>query len=145
METDHTSFGGAKLILLIGGQLLVIRRDDRPDILWPGHLDFPGGGREGAETAEACVLRETEEELGLRLSPEDLVWRMCVTGSRGMSVFFAAELVAGHDQHIVFGDEGQGWALMSPADYAAHALAIPHFADRLADFLHHRGGPDQTN
>ena len=84
METDHTSFGGAKLILLIGGQLLVIRRDDRPDILWPGHLDFPGGGREGAETAEACVLRETEEELGLRLSPADLVWRMRVPGLTGV-------------------------------------------------------------
>ena len=53
--------------------------------------------------------------------------------------------MATHYQRDLIGDEGQGWALMPPADYAAHRLAIPHFADRLADFLRHRGGSDQTN
>ena len=48
MESD-TGFVGAKLALFLGEELLVIRRDDRPDIPWPDFLDFPGGGREGDE------------------------------------------------------------------------------------------------
>lgn len=38
-------FGGAKLILFIGKQIVVLRRDQKPDIPWPGRLDLPGGGR----------------------------------------------------------------------------------------------------
>ena len=42
-------FSGAKLALFLGADLLVIRRDMRPDIPFPGHWDLPGGGREGEE------------------------------------------------------------------------------------------------
>jgi 8-oxo-dGTP diphosphatase len=56
-------FGGTKLILFIGDRIVVLRRDDKPDIPWPGRLDLPGGGRDGIETAEVCVLRETREEI----------------------------------------------------------------------------------
>lgn len=139
MESDHIPFGGAKLILLIGGKLLVIRRDDRPDIPWPDYLDFPGGGREGDESPELCVLRETEEEVGLKLSGADLVWRVQVPGPSGLSVFFAAELGPDCAGDIVMGDEGQHWELMPPYSYFAHPKAIPHFADRLADYLSVRG------
>ena len=139
METDHISFGGAKLILLIGGKLLVIRRDDRPDVPWPGHLDFPGGGREGGESPEICVLRETKEELGLCLSASDLVWRVQVPGPAGLSVFFAAEFGPDLARRIVLGGEGQGWELIPPYSYLGHPMAIPHFADRLADYLSIRG------
>lgn len=135
MDTDHISFLGAKLILFIGGKLLVIRRDDRIDIPWPDHLDFPGGGREGDETPELCVLRETEEEIGLSLSASDLVWRLQINGPSGLSVFFAAEFGPDVAQRIKLGDEGQSWDLIAPYSYFAHPKAIPHFADRLADYL----------
>lgn len=39
-------FDGTKLFLFLGEELLTIRRDQRPDIPWPGRLDVPGGGRE---------------------------------------------------------------------------------------------------
>ena len=55
------SFDGAKLALFLGKDLVVILRDDKPDIPYPAHWDLPGGGREGAETPEACALRETYE------------------------------------------------------------------------------------
>ncbi|MGJ8605582.1 MAG: NUDIX hydrolase [Marivita sp.] len=125
------AFGGAKLILFIGHSIVVLRRDDRPDIPWPGRLDLPGGGREGQETPEACVLRETFEEVGLMLGPDDLVW--CNRFKRG--VFFAAHLPAGADARIVFGSEGQGWALMDPLAYVRHPEAIPHFAQMVQAYL----------
>ena len=37
------TFSGAKLALFLGPDLLVILRDDRPDIPWPGRWDLPGG------------------------------------------------------------------------------------------------------
>ena len=36
-------FSGTKIALFIGDRLLVMRRDDRPDIPYPGYLDLPGG------------------------------------------------------------------------------------------------------
>ncbi|MFA8387400.1 MAG: NUDIX domain-containing protein [Pelagibaca sp.] len=124
-------FGGAKLILFIGDRIVVLRRDNKPDIPWPGRLDLPGGGRDGSETAEACVLRETFEEVGLTLDTGDLVW--CDRFKAG--VFFAAHLPEDAEARIVFGSEGQGWELMDPAEYSRHPEAIPHFADMVQRYL----------
>jgi 8-oxo-dGTP diphosphatase len=68
------TFSGAKLALFLGQKIVVILRDDKPDIPYPGHWDLPGGGREQEESPEVCALRETEEEIGLQLAPSDLVW-----------------------------------------------------------------------
>jgi 8-oxo-dGTP diphosphatase len=129
-------FGGAKLILFVGDRIVVLRRDDRPDIPWPGRLDLPGGGREGDETAEACVMRETFEEVGLAVRTRDLVWRDRFR--RG--VFFAAHLPATAERDIVFGSEGQGWLLMFPGDFLLAPDAIPHFAEMVQRYLNHAFG-----
>ncbi|MEL6607667.1 MAG: NUDIX hydrolase [Pseudomonadota bacterium] len=129
-------FVGAKVALFIGARLLVVLRDDKPSINWPAYWDFPGGGREGDETPEETCLRETREEVGLALSPDDFVWkRECVFSPGRASYFFAAHLPEGAEQDIVFGDEGQRWELWSPADYMSHPRGIPHFKTRLAAYL----------
>lgn len=128
------SFIGAKLALFIGADLLTILRDDRPDIPFPGHWDFPGGGREGGESPEACALRETAEEVGLVLAETDLVWSNRHVREQGVSWFFAAHLPGGSEARVRLGDEGQGWALMSPEDYCDHPLAIAHFVEQLRQY-----------
>jgi 8-oxo-dGTP diphosphatase len=45
------------------GQLLMILRDDDPDIPDPGMWDLPGGHLEGCETPHDCIRREMAEEL----------------------------------------------------------------------------------
>ena len=129
-------FGGAKLILFIGNRIVVLRRDAKPDIPWPGRLDLPGGGRDGGESAVECVLRETFEEVGLSLTPSDLVWRDQF--KRG--VFFAAHLPPEAQAQIEFGSEGQGWFLVDPADYVRDQEAIPHFAEMVQRYLDHAFG-----
>lgn len=128
-------FVGAKLALFLGSDLLVIRRDDRADIPFPNHLDLPGGGREGAETPEACVLRETREEVGLILTKDALVWGRRYVRPRGSAWFFAAHLGAETADQVHFGDEGQGWSLMRPKEYTKHPEAVPHFRDQVAEYL----------
>lgn len=128
-------FSGAKLAVFLGRNLLVILRDDKPEIPYPGHWDLPGGGREGGESPVACALRETREEVGLVLQPENLVWSRAYRQPHGLVWFYAAPLPAAAAGDIRFGDEGQGWALMAPQDYCAHPLAVPPFASRLREYL----------
>ncbi len=127
-------FDGTKLFLFLGDDLVTIRRDQRPDIPWPGRLDVPGGGRESDETPVQCVLRETQEETGLLVRPDDLVWKQFYPQPI-RAWFFAAHLPRQRAQQVVLGDEGTEWLLMAPQVYIGHPEAVPHFRDRLAFYL----------
>ncbi|MCM2562732.1 NUDIX hydrolase [Lutimaribacter sp. EGI FJ00015] len=133
---DDSDFIGAKLALFLGDTLVVIRRDAHPGLPWPGYWDFPGGGREAGESPAACALRETREELGLNV-PETALHRGRAfrrpDGALGW--MFAARLPASSAHDVRLGDEGQGWALMTPAAYLADPLGIPHFKERLRLYL----------
>ncbi|MFK7940001.1 MAG: NUDIX hydrolase [Roseovarius sp.] len=137
-QAENREFAGAKLALFIGDRVLVLRRDDRPDLPWPGYLDLPGGGREGSESPEACALRETHEEVGLVVRPDQLVWKRYYPEDPTPAFFFAAHLPAETEADIVFGSEGQGWLLMAPEAFVQSAEAVPHFRVRLADYLQSR-------
>lgn len=144
MDTPgNRDFAGAKLALFIGDRLLVLRRDDKPGLPWPDYLDLPGGGKDAGESPEACVLRETREEVGLQVRHEQLVWKQFYPDDPTPAWFFAAHLPASAEANIVFGDEGQGWMLMLPEDFVAHDEAVPHFRLRVRDYLQHRA--DQAN
>lgn len=132
---NNRQFHGAKLFLFVGEQIATILRDEISGIPHPGHWDFPGGGREGDESAEACVLRELQEELGLVLSARDLIWSRQYDNPSGPSVFFAAHIPLNRAAELRLGDEGQCWRLMLPGEYVAHPRAIAKFADRLQDYM----------
>jgi 8-oxo-dGTP pyrophosphatase MutT (NUDIX family) len=54
-----------------GSELLFIKRAEREGDPWSGHLAFPGGKREKADASLlVTAMRETQEEVGLRLAPE---------------------------------------------------------------------------
>ena len=133
--TIAAPFSGAKLALFLGSDLLVIQRDDKPEIPWPGHWDLPGGGREGDETAITCALRETREEVGLVIAPEDVSWSHSYLRPHGRVWFFVAHMPAELVDDVRLGDEGQGWRLMTPEAYCRHPRAVPHFATQLARYL----------
>jgi len=68
-------FDGAKVALLIGNQLITIQRDNKPGLPFAVFWDLPGGGRENNEFSLSCILREIEEELGIKLSKEHFIWQ----------------------------------------------------------------------
>ncbi len=135
IDAVSPGFAGAKLALFLGEELVVLERDDRPGLPWPGYLDLPGGGRENGEVPEDCVIRETWEELGLRITPEELIWRRFYPRAAVRAWFFVARLAEVRAKDIRFGDEGQGWMLMYPHAYLAHRRAIPHFQARVREYL----------
>lgn len=133
-------FAGAKLALFVGARLAVILRDDRADIPFPAHWDLPGGGREREETPLACALRETREELGLIVPERAVGWARGFETDADRFWFFVAHVPSSLARHVVFGDEGQHWALMEPATFLAHDRVVPQFQDRLRLYLEEREG-----
>ena len=136
--SDEPDFHGAKVALFIEDQLLVYRRDDRPDIPFPDMLDLPGGGREQGESGAQCVARETWEEFGLRIAVDEFEhvqtypsWR----GSGAVALFFVCHLPRSVLAEIVFGDEGQGWQIMPVAQFLASDRAVPHLQLRLQEYI----------
>jgi len=48
-------------------EILLLLRDDKVSIPYPNMWDLPGGHVEAGESAEACIIREMQEEMGLAL------------------------------------------------------------------------------
>lgn len=133
-------FVAAKLALFRGDHLVVMLRDDFDWIPYPAHWDFPGGGREGDETPQTCVLRELREELGVDLDPSALetgVEFRSDTYPDRTSWFFVGFVSQSQLDQMVLGDEGQAFRLMHPTEYLAHPKRIPFLADLLRAHLDH--------
>lgn len=126
-------FVGAKAAFFCGSAVLTCLRDDLPGLGWPGHWDLPGGGREGSEDPASCLLREMEEEFGLRLAPDRLLWQRvfpAISDPARASVFFAGQLSRAEIAAIRFGTEGQGWEMMPVSRFLTHPRAVPELQRR---------------
>lgn len=127
-------FVGVKAALFCGDAILTCLRDTHPGLPWPGMWDLPGGGRDGEESPETCLLREVREEFGLTLTPSCLTWQIVLpsmTDPSRPSHFFAGTITRDEVAAIRFGDEGQGWALMPTTDFLNHSHAVPEMQRRV--------------
>ena len=138
MEIEISDFTGCKIALFCGDKLLTILRDDKSNIPYPNTWELPGGGREGDESPFECVAREVYEELGINLTEDCLLWskvypRMIFEGKE--SVFLVGQLTQDQFDSIVFGDEGQGYKLMSTEEFLGSDKVVPQLQDRVRDYL----------
>ncbi|MGR3502198.1 DUF6958 family protein [Pseudaestuariivita sp.] len=125
MPSDPAAFDGAKVALFVGDRLVVLRRDARMDVAWPGALDWPGGGAEPGETPVDTAIRETVEEVGIKLTPDDF-GPPKETERLGVRVVkMSAHLPESRAAELVLGDEGQALGLMTPEEFIAHSDAVP--------------------
>lgn len=134
MDHGERDFVGAKIVLLLGRSMVSLQRDERSDIPWPGLWDLPGGGRDGDESAETCVIRETFEEVGVLLRPEHLIWRKFYVTPRP-AWCFAARLDASIETQLRLGSEGQRVELFDPAEWVMRDDVVPHFRIRVSDAM----------
>lgn len=135
---ERFDFTGCKIALLCDGQVLTILRDDKPTIPWPNTWDLPGGGREGNETPFECVAREVYEELKIQLSKDDIVWSRIypsMLDENKNSVFLVGKLTQEQFDSIVFGDEGQGYKLVSFEEFLTSDRVVPQLQERVRDYV----------
>ena len=138
MEIKISDFTGCKIALFCEDRILTILRDDKASIPWPNMWELPGGGREGDESPFECVAREVFEELGIHLTEDCLLWSkvypsMLFEGKE--SVFLVGKLTQEQFDKIVFGDEGQGYRLMSIEEFLSSDNVVPQLQDRVRDYL----------
>lgn len=134
---------GAKVALFLGDRLVSILRDDLPHIHYPNLWDLPGGGREPGETTFQTMARELQEELGLMLTADAVLWESGFPSSTDptkWNAFFVARMHAGAVGDIVFGDEGQRWALYGLQDFIGLPNRVPSYGGRLRLWMDQTGG-----
>lgn len=131
-------FTGCKIALICEGQILTILRDDKETIPYPNMWDLPGGGREGNETPFECVAREVYEELNIQLSKEELIWSGNYPGlldEKKQFVFLVGNLAQEEFDHINFGDEGQGYKLVSFEEFLTSDRVVPQLQELVRDYV----------
>ena len=131
-------FTGCKIALICEGQILTILRDDKEGIPWPNMWELPGGGREGDETPFECVAREVYEELNIQLSKDDVIWSRVypsMLDENKKSVFLVGKLTQEQFESIIFGDEGQGYKLVSFEEFLTSDRVIPQLQERVRDYV----------
>ena len=99
---------------------------------------MPGGGREGDESPFECAAREVYEELGIHLTGDCLLWgkvypSMLFEGKE--SVFLVGKLRQEQFDSIIFGDEGQGYRMMSVEEFLGSDKVVPQLQGRLREYL----------
>ena len=134
---ERFEFTGCKIALICDGQILTILRDDKEDIPWPNMWELPGGGREGNETPFECVAREVYEELSIQLSKADVIWFQIYPMLDGnkKSVFLVGRLTQEQFESIIFGDEGQGYKLVSFEEFLTSDRVVPQLQERVRDYV----------
>ena len=136
-------FTGCKIALICDRQILTILRDDKEDIPWPNVWELPGGGREGNETPFECVAREVYEELSIQLSKEEVIWSgiypSMLDGNK-KSVFLVGKLTQEQFESIIFGDEGQGYKLVSFEEFLTSDRVVPQLQGRVRDYVEKKLG-----
>lgn len=132
------SFMGAKAAFVCEGAILTYLRDDTPGLRFANWWDLPGGGREGDESAEDCLLREMHEEFGLRLGRDRLIWARAFPGMidhRQEAWFFGGHLRPAEIAAIRFGSEGQRWEMVPLPEFWTRDRVVPAMRARARAFL----------
>lgn len=131
------NFHGVKIALIVDGKLLMHLRDNRPGLFNANMWNFPGGGREREETPEECIIRELEEELGIKISRDDIIWKKYFPAQKDASQQ-AGFMVANLDQNVLSEiklTEGQKWTTFTQEEFFEREDVIEPLKVRFKDYL----------
>lgn len=153
-SNDHTRWASvAALVRFVpSAEVLLIRRTDKPDDRWSGHMAFPGGRVEdGDADLVATATRETHEEIGLDLARHgELIGRLgdvqAIAKGRALDLIIVPHvfIVRGDPPLRTDPDEVAEalWAPLGPMLSGATATVLPYvLAGKQLDLPAFRVGP----
>lgn len=130
-------FNGTKGLVFFGDKILTYRRDYKTDNK-PGCIDLPGGGREGEESPFETFRREIEEEFGITISMEDIIFSNTVQSiiePNKKSYFMVTRSLLFKSENIIFGNEGTEWMLITPEEFIKRPDGIERQQKRVEKYL----------
>lgn len=135
--TMQQDFHGVKIALIVGDKVLMHLRDNKPGLFNANMWDFPGGGREGQETSQECAIREVQEEFGINLSQESIIWEKIYPAQKdpNQKAFFMVGKISEEDMNKIILMEGQRWDLFDQETFFAKEDVIPALKVRFSDYL----------
>ena len=101
------------VIYFDGEKVLLLKRKD--NVPYCGKWGFPGGGAEKGETPVEAAIRETAEETGIKVLPEDLVFldKVVSPDKRDVHVFACNNFEGNVDAQRVYKEhDGYEWVAM---------------------------------
>lgn len=119
------------MVIVVGDddRFLLHHRDDKPGVLYPGHWAGFGGAVEAGEGPEEALIREMEEETGVRLNPGEarVIGEIVDPEAAGrlVTLYLLERSIAAEDIEL---GEGQGFGYFSADEIAA--LTITPFVRR---------------
>ena len=135
---NELAFQGVKVALINNGKVLTILRDNLPNIPYPNTWDLAGGGRENEETSYETMRREVMEELNIDIPKSNVVWIKyydSITKPGKRSVFMVANISDHQIENIRFGEEGQGYKMVSFREFLEDKNVIEQMKNRFSDYL----------
>ncbi len=135
---SESTFQGVKVALINNGKVLTILRDNKPNIPYPNMWDLAGGGREKEESPYETMRREVKEELNIDIPESNVVWVKyydSITKPGKISVFMVADIDDFQIENIKFGDEGQGYKMVSFKDFLDDKNVIEQLKNRFSDYI----------
>ena len=113
IKSERTRQFSSIVIYLDGKKVLLLKRKD--NVPYGGKWGFPGGGAEKGETPEEAAIRETAEETGIKVLPDDLVFleKVVSPDKRDVHVFACKNFEGNVDAQKVYKEhDGYEWVAM---------------------------------
>lgn len=119
-------------VLVHGGKMLIQKR--KPDDVWPGLWEFPGGCVEEGETPEQALVREYQEEVELDIVPMEkiTVVKYSYTRYRVTMHCYMCRMESGDAPEPVFNEAVEGGFVL-PQNLSDHAFPAGH--RRLMEYM----------
>jgi ADP-ribose pyrophosphatase YjhB (NUDIX family) len=117
-------------IAMIDGGIVLLRRAIEPAL---GKWVFPGGFVDRGETVAAAAVRETLEEVNLRVGLTGILDAYSYAGSQVVVIVYAAEVLGGDLQAC---DECLEVRTFAPEDIPWSDLAFESTREALRDYVH---------
>jgi 8-oxo-dGTP diphosphatase len=116
-------------ICVVDGGIVLLRRGIQPQF---GKWVFPGGFVDRGESVPQAAVRETFEEVGLRVSVSGVVDVYSYPGEDVVVVVYAADVIGGKLQ---VGDEAEDVTAFAPEQIPWDELAFQSTSEALKDYL----------
>jgi ADP-ribose pyrophosphatase YjhB (NUDIX family) len=117
-------------ISIVDGGIVLLRRGIEPQ--W-GRWVFPGGFVDRGETVQDAAVRETFEEVKLRVSLTGILDVYSFPGSEVVVIVYAADVVGGS---LSVGDEAEEVKAFRPEEIPWDELAFESTRAALKDYIH---------